>query len=87
MEQPAPSLPVSCPVHNGRDHVRRVSVVYAEAAPAMLSPVPVLKSAQRLAWAGTICGVAGAVLLWVRAVAGGAVSGPALVAAVRAAGG
>jgi hypothetical protein len=57
-------------------------VVYAEAAPAVLSAVPVLRSAERLAWAGTICAVIGAVLLWVRAVAGGAVSGPALVAAV-----
>lgn len=82
MEQLPPSLAVTCPAHRGRDRVRRVSVVHAEAAPTALSPVPVLKSADRLAWAGTICGITGAVLVWVRAAVGGAVSGPALIAAV-----
>jgi hypothetical protein len=78
------SLVVSCPRHKGRDDVQRVSQVYADAASALLSPSPVLKSADRLAWAGTICGVAGAVLLWIRAAVGGAASGFLLAAAVIA---
>ncbi len=72
---------VACPAHRGQDHVRRVSVVYAEAAPA-LSPARLLISADRLAWAGTICGVLGAALIWIRALVGGAASGALLVAAV-----
>jgi len=82
VEQHALPLAVSCPAHKGQDDVRPVSVVYAEAAPAVLSPVPVLRSAERLAWAGTICGVIGAALIWVRAVAGGGVSGPLFAAAL-----
>ena len=81
MEQFAPSLTVACPAHGGHDHVRRVSHVYGEAATA--TPARLLLSAQRLAWAGTACGVLGAVLLSVRAVlnGGGAASVPLLVAA------
>jgi len=82
VEQFAPSLTVACPAHGGPDHVRRVSRVYGEAA--ALTPARLLLSAQRLAWAGTACGVLGAVLLSVRAVlsgGGGAASVPLLVAA------
>jgi hypothetical protein len=49
-----------------------------------VTPARLLLSAQRLAWAGTACGVLGAVLLSVRAVlsgGGGAASVPLLVAA------
>lgn len=56
-------------------------MVYAETGPA-LSPARLLISADRLAWAGTVCGVIGAVLIWIRALAGGAASGPLFVVAV-----
>jgi len=82
VEQSAPSLTVACPAHGGPDHVRRVSRVYGEAA--ALTPARLLLSAERLAWAGTACGVLGAVLLSVRAAlngGGGAASVPLLVAA------
>ena len=82
MERFAPSLTVACPAHGGPDHVRRVSHVYGQAA--TVTPARLLLSAERLAWAGTACGVAGAVLLSVRAVlsgGGGAASVPLLVAA------
>lgn len=82
MEQFAPSLTVACPAHGGPDHVRRVSHVYGEAATA--TPARLLLSAERLAWAGTACGVLGAVLLSIRAVlngGGGAASVPLLAAA------
>ena len=82
MEQFAPSLTVACPAHGGTDHVRRVSRVYGEAA--TVAPARLLLSAERLAWAGTACGVLGAVLLVVRAVlsgGGGAASVPLLIAA------
>jgi len=86
MEQFAPSLTVTCPAHGGQDHVRRVSAVYPDAAPVLPGrpgPARLLVSANRLAWAGTICGVIGAVLLSIRAaVGGGAASGPLVVAAV-----
>ena len=84
MEKSARTAPlvVSCPRHKGRDDVRRVSQVYAEVASELLSPSPVLKSADRLAWAGTICGVVGAALLWIRADVGGAASGPLLAGAI-----
>lgn len=82
MEHYAPSLTVACPAHRGQDHVRRVSVVYAEAGPA-LSPARLLISADRLAWAGTVCGVLGAVLIWIRAALdGGAASGALFVVAI-----
>jgi hypothetical protein len=81
VEQFAPSLTVACPAHGGPDHVRRVSAVYGDAATA--TPARLLLSAERLAWAGTACGVLGAVLLSIRAVLGaGAASVPLLVAAV-----
>jgi hypothetical protein len=79
VEQSAPSLTVACPAHGGPDHIRRVSHVYGEAATA--TPARLLVSAERLAWAGTACGVLGAVLLSVRAVLGGGASVPLLVAA------
>ena len=81
MEQFTPSLTVACPAHGGPNHVRRVSHVYGEAATA--TPARLLLSAERLAWAGTACGVLGAVLLSIRAVlkGGGAASVPLLVAA------
>lgn len=81
MEKSAQSLAVMCPRHRGIDQIRQVSVVYAEASPALLRPVPVLKSADRLAWAGTIVGLAGAVLIWVGAAARGGVSGATLAVA------
>lgn len=56
-------------------------MVYAEAEPSRLRPVPVLKSADRLAWAGTICGLAGAALIWIGTGVRGAVSGTVLVLA------
>lgn len=82
MEQFAPSLTVACPAHGGPDHVRRVSAVYGKTG--VLTPARLLLSAERLAWAGTACGVLGAVLLSIRAVLGngdGAASVPLLVAA------
>jgi peptidoglycan/LPS O-acetylase OafA/YrhL len=81
VEQFAPSLTVACPAHGGPDHVRQVSHVYGEAA--TVTPARLLLSAERLAWAGTACGVLGAVILSIRAVlsGGGAASVPLLVAA------
>ncbi len=81
MEHSAQSLPVFCPRHKGLDQIRQVSVVYSEAEPAGLRPVPVLKSADRLAWAGTVCGLGGAALLWIGTAVRGAVSGTMLVLA------
>jgi hypothetical protein len=81
VEHSARSLAVFCPEHKGLDQIRQVSVVYAEAEPARLRPVPVLKSADRFAWAGTVCGLAGAALIWIGTAAGGAVSGTMLAAA------
>ena len=81
MEKSAQSLAVLCPRHNGLDHIQQVSVVFAEAGPALLRPVPVLKSADRLAWTGTIIGLAGAVLIWIGVAARGGVSGGTLAAA------
>jgi hypothetical protein len=81
VNHPAESVAVSCPRHHGPDRIRQVSVVYAEAESARLRPVPVLKSADRLAWAGTICGLAGAVLIWVGTAIHGAVSATVLVLA------
>jgi hypothetical protein len=81
VEKSAQSLAVLCPRHNGLDHIQQVSVVFAEAGPALLRPVPVLKSADRLAWTGTIIGLAGAVLIWIGVAARGGVSGGTLAAA------
>jgi len=74
VEQFAPPLAVACPAHGGPDHVRRVSAVSAGAS-AVTGPARLLLSANRLAWAGTACGVLGAVLLSIRAVAGGSAAG------------
>jgi hypothetical protein len=81
VEKSAQALAVPCPRHKGLDHIRQVSVVYAEAAPALLSPVPILKSADRLAWAGTIIGAAGAVIIWIGTATHGGVPGWALAVA------
>ena len=81
MDKSAQSLAVSCPRHKGPDQIRQVSMVYAQASPPPLSPLPVLKSADRLAWAGTICGAVGAVLLWIGAAYRGDTSGPMIAAA------
>jgi hypothetical protein len=73
---------VTCPVHPENSRIRRVSVVYAAEAPQLLSPGPVLKAASRIAWAGTCCGLAGAIALWVGALLGRGAFGPALIAAL-----
>ena len=69
---------MACPVHQGSAPIRRVSVVYAAESPRLLRPVPVLKSASHLAWAGTVCGVLGAVAIWIGSLLGAL--GPALIA-------
>jgi hypothetical protein len=82
VEQFAPSLTVTCPAHGGQDRVRRVSAVYPDAASGPPGPGRLLVSANRLAWAGTVCGVIGAVLVSIRAaIGGGAASGPLVVVA------
>lgn len=81
MDRPGQSLAAFCPGHKGPDHIKQVSVVCAEAAPEGLRPMPVVRSADRLAWAGTICGLAGAALLWIGTGVRGAVSGAMLAAA------
>lgn len=43
------------------DHIRQVSIIYAETSRDLLSPWPTLKAADRLAWIGTGCGVLGVV--------------------------
>jgi hypothetical protein len=74
--------PLACPVHPKNDQIRRVSVVYAAEAPPLLRPGPALKAASRIAWAGTWCGLAGAVALWIGALLGHGAFGPALIAAL-----
>ncbi len=81
VDRSAQSLVAVCPRHKGLDHTRRVPVVYAQTAPPLLRPLPALKSADRLAWAGTLIGAAGAALLWTGAAARGGVSGAMLAAA------
>jgi hypothetical protein len=81
VEKAAHSLAVCCPRHRGLDQIRQVPVVYAETARAPLSPLPVLKSADRLAWLGTIIGAIGAVLLWIGAAVSGGLPGVTLAAA------
>lgn len=60
---------VPCPRHKTAECTRRVSVVYADVyageAADLLSPRPVLKSADRLAWTGTGLGVAGMAAIWI----------------------
>lgn len=81
VEKSAQSIAVSCPRHKGTDRIRQVSAVYAEAAPAPLSPMPALRSADRLAWAGTVVGLLGAISLWTGTAVGGHVSGITLAIA------
>jgi hypothetical protein len=71
-----------CPRHKAADHTRLVSVVYAQDAADFLRPVPVVKAADRLAWAGTGCGVAGMIAIW----AGNAIGGTAIGIALGCAG-
>ncbi len=59
------TLAVACPVHPENARIRRVSVVYEEMSHRLLSPVPVLRAATRLAWAGTACGVLGMAAIWI----------------------
>lgn len=67
---------VPCPRHGTSEGTRPVSVVYADLFAGteadLLSPRPVLKTADRLAWAGTGCGVAGLALVWTGTALGGA---------------
>jgi hypothetical protein len=79
-EEYGQTLSVACPVHPENDRIRRVSVIYAAEAPRLLSPGPVLKAATRLAWAGTLIGVAGAAAIWIGTMLGRAAVGPALIA-------
>jgi hypothetical protein len=58
-----------------------VSVVWTEDAASLLSPRPVLKAADRLAWAGTGLGVAGMVSVWIGNLVGGGAAGVSLIAA------
>ena len=69
-----------CPVHPGHRRVQPVSVLYAAGAPWLMRPGPVLAAAGRLAWAGTACGVLGAVAVWTGTLIGGGAAGPALIA-------
>jgi hypothetical protein len=73
--------PISCPRHNATDHVRHVPVAWAEDTVSLLSPRPVLKAADRLAWAGTGLGVAGMISVWFGNVVGGGTVGISLIAA------
>ena len=73
-------LAAACPVHPANPGIRQVSVVYAARPDRLLQPGPVLKSANRLAWAGTACGVAGVVAIWIGALIGKGATGPALIA-------
>ena len=71
------TLSVACPVHPENVRIRRVSVVYEEMSPQLLSPGPVLRAATRLAWAGTACGVLGMVAIWIGNLIGGGAVRPA----------
>jgi hypothetical protein len=82
MEQSVPSAVPYCPMHKAPDHIHQVSALYAEASPEPLSPWPVLKAADRLAWIGTGCGVLGVVSIVIGNAIGGGAVGPALLAAL-----
>src|SRR5258708_37666786 len=73
------TLAVACPVHPENARIRRVSVVYEEMSHRLLSPVPVLRAATRLAWAGTACGVLGMAAIWIGNLIGGGGGPPALI--------
>ena len=74
-------LMATCPVHPGHTQIERVSVAYAARSDPLLRPGPVLKSATRLAWAGTACGVAGMIAVWAGSLIGKGAAAPALIAA------
>ena len=78
-EEYGQTLSIACPVHPENSGIRRVSVVYAAEAPRLLSPGPVLRAATRLAWAGTVTGVAGAAAIWIGTMIGRDAVGPALI--------
>ena len=81
VEEYGEPLMATCPVHPVNTRIQRVSVVYAARSDPLLQPGPVLKSANRLAWAGTTCGVAGMVSIWAGSLIGKGAAGPALIAA------
>jgi hypothetical protein len=76
------TLATACPIHPENARIRRVSVVYEEMSPRLLSPGPVLRAATRLAWAGTACGVLGMVAIWIGNLIGGGAVRPALIAGI-----
>lgn len=82
----APSPPQPCPRHKSTDDIRRVSVVYADVYAGdtadELSPRPVLKAADRLAWTGTGFGVAGMIAIWTGNAIGGGARNPALAVGI-----
>lgn len=71
-----------CPRHQTDSGTRPVSVVYADVFAGgeadLLSPRPVLKTADRLAWTGTGFGVAGMAAVWAGTAAGGGAQTAAL---------
>jgi len=79
-EEYGDTISAQCPVHPGNRQIRRVSVVYAAEEPVLLRPGPVLQAAGHLAWAATLCGVAGVVAIWIGALIGHGAAGPALIA-------
>jgi hypothetical protein len=82
VEEHGQSLAIACPVHPDNPRIQQVSVLYAECAPRLLRPVPVLTAANRLAWTGTACGVLGAAAILAGSAAGGGAAGPSLIAGV-----
>lgn len=78
--------PQRCPRHHTTDDIRRVSVVCADVragdVAGLLSPRPVLKAADRLAWTGTGFGVAGMVAIWTGSAIGGGAEGPGLLGGI-----
>lgn len=81
-----PPAAVPCPRHKTTDDIRRVSVVYADLyagdEAGLLSPRPVLKAADRLAWTGTGFGVGGMVAVWAGYAVGGGAEKPGLLSGV-----
>jgi len=81
-EEYRPTLAAACPVHPDNARIRRVSGMYDEMSPRLLSPGPVLRAATRLAWAGTACGVLGMAAIWIGNLIGGQAVRPGLIAGV-----
>ncbi|HEX4830376.1 MAG TPA: hypothetical protein VH478_04705 [Trebonia sp.] len=81
-EEYGETISAQCPVHPDNGRIKRVSVVYAAGEPQLLRPGPVLRAANRLAWAGTALGVAGAIAIWIGTLIGHGAAGPALIAGV-----